>query len=463
MNFPLTRRQFVGRCCAAVGTTGLLSALASLRATAAVANPTDYRALVCLFLAGGNDASNLIIPFDAAGYAGYAAARGVLALPQANLLGITPQTPDGHAWALHPAVAELHALFGSGRVALLANTGTLVEPTSKAQFTAGTVKLPPQLFSHNDQQVQWQSSVPDQPFQTGWGGRLADLVNAVNTNPQISMSISLNGFNNFQVGNQVVQYSVLPATATSPKGGPVVFTNTTGGNNAVRFAAQKDLFAQEHPNLFQAAFGSLSTGAIQDSELLGDLLAATPALATVFPATALGAQLQAIAYQIRLASTLNLKRQIFFARIGGWDTHADQVDQVDTALGAHAGLLQQVSQAMSAFHSATVELGVAEKVTTFTASDFGRTYSSNGDGSDHGWGSHHLIMGGAVKGGDLYGRMPDLTINGPDDTTRGRWIPTTSVDEYGATLARWFGVAETDLPLVFPNLGRFAQPDLGFL
>ena len=471
----LPRRRFIGQCCAAVGLTGMASTLASLRATAAAADipsgssipptaaavPTDYKALVCIFLSGGNDASNLIIPNDG-GYNAYASARSALALPQSVLLPLAPKTSDGRAWGLHPSLAEIHGHFGAGRVALLANVGTLVEPTTKSQYTAKTVKLPPQLFSHNDQQVQWQSSVPDQPFKTGWGGRMADLVNSLNANSQASMYVTLNGFNNLQVGNQVVQLAVQPASTASPKGGPVVFTNTSGANNSVHYAAQKDLFNGPQSNLFASAFGSLSADAIGTSELLGNILASASTLGTAFPATNLGNQLKSIAHLISIASSLNLKRQVFFARIGGWDTHADQVD-ANTAMGAHANLLQQVSQAMDAFYNATVELGCADRVTTFTASDFGRTYRSNGDGTDHGWGSHHLIMGGAVNGGDIYGRMPVLTIGGPDDTAQGRWIPTTSVDEYGATLASWFGVSSTNLPVAFPNIGRFANPNLGFV
>lgn len=472
----LPRRRFIGQCCAAVGLTGMASTLQSLRATAAAASvssgpPTpatagaiasDYKALVCIFLNGGNDASNLIIPNDS-GYAAYATARSVLALPQAGLLGLAPRTTDGRAWALHPSLAELHALFGSGKMALLANTGTLVEPTTRAQYNAGTVKLPPQLFSHNDQQVQWQSSVPDQPFRTGWGGRMADLTNSLNSNATVSMSVTLNGFNNLQVGNQIVQLAVNPASTATPKGGPVVFNNTTGTNNAARYAAQKALFAGTNSNLFTSAFGSLSKDAVDTSELLGSILASSSTLTTAFPNTTLGNQLKAIAYLISVSSQLGLKRQVFFARVGGWDTHADQVDDIDKAIGAHADLLQQVSQGMNAFYGATVELGCADKVTTFTASDFGRTYTSNGDGSDHGWGAHHLVVGGAVNGGNIYGRMPTLAVDGPDDTRQGRWIPTTSVDEYGATLARWFGVSDSNLSVAFPNIGRFATPNLGFM
>jgi uncharacterized protein (DUF1501 family) len=472
----LPRRQFIGQCCAAVGATGMISALSALRATAAAASipsgsalpgtaaaaASDYRALVCIFLNGGNDASNLIVPYDSSGYAAYAAARTALALPQAGLLPLNPRTSDGRRFALHPATAELKALFDSGKLALLANVGTLVEPTNRAQYQARSVKLPPQLFSHNDQQAQWQSSVPDQPFRTGWGGRMADLVNSFNENPAVSMSMTLNGVNSFQVGTLISQLSVQPASAASPKGGPVAFARTTGGNNPLRYQAQKDLFAGGSTNLFGAAFGSLTANAIGNSDALAAALAATSPLATAFPDTQLGSQLKTIAYLISASGALRLKRQVFFARIGGFDTHADQVD-ADVSMGAHAALLQQVSQAMAAFHQATVELGCAEQVTTFTASDFGRTFTSNGDGSDHGWGGHHLVLGGAVRGGDIYGSMPNPQVNGPDDTGLGRWIPTTSVDEYGATLARWFGVSETNLPVAFPNIGRFARPNLGFL
>jgi uncharacterized protein (DUF1501 family) len=473
-----SRRQFIGQCCSAVGTTGLLSTLAQLRAIGAVTStssgsatpptaaavPSDYKAIVCIFLAGGNDANNLIIPTGAA-YNSYATQRSVIALPNSGLLPISPKTSDGRTWALHPSMTQLSALFASGKCALVGNVGTLVEPTTLAQYNAGTVKLPPQLFSHNDQQVQWQSSVPDQPFRTGWGGRTADLLDALNGNSQISMSISLDNFNNFEVGRNVVQYSISPGGVISFNGS----AGRAGSADLARYTAQKDLYAASNPNLFATAFGGLSGDAIGSSELLSTTLASAPALTTAFPANTaatpnkLSDQLKMIAKLISVASTLGVKRQIFFARLGGWDLHADQVDAVNHAMGAHASLLGQVSSAMNAFYNATVELGCADRVTAFTASDFGRTFSSNGAGSDHGWGNHQIVVGGAVKGGDIYGKMPTLTVNGPDDTGRGRWIPTTSVDEYSATIARWFGVSDTNLGIAFPNLGRFAKPNLGFL
>ena len=475
-----SRRQFLGSaCCTAVGTTGLLSALSSLRLIAAAANPangpqtpstsaaigSDYKALVCLFLNGGNDANNLIIPTGSA-YAAYAAARSNLALPQTGLLPITPRTTDGRSWGLHAAVPELKNLFDSGKAAFLANVGTLVEPTSKARYTAGTAKLPPQLFSHNDQQVQWQHSVPDKPTSSGWGGRIADLVYSLNANNDVSMSISLAGKNTFQVGNVISQYAIGTTGTTTLVGS----TSSTTSADGIRFRAQKELFGQSQTTLLQTAFANASYDAIASAELLNTVLNGAPVLTTVFPNTASGANYSAASAQLRMVArligaspTLGLKRQVFFVQLGGWDTHAAQLNNSTPTSGTHANLLAQISEAVNAFYSATVELGVANQVTLFTASDFGRTFRSNGDGSDHGWGNHQFVVGGAVRGTDIYGTMPTLTVGGPDDTGQGRWIPTTSVDEYAATLATWFGVSASDLPTVLPNIGRFAKPNLGFL
>jgi uncharacterized protein (DUF1501 family) len=461
MNDPndLSRRRFIGRACAAVGATGMLSALAQLRmigALAADSSPTGYKALVCLFLYGGNDSNNLLVPTDNTNYNIYAADRTVLALAQNTLLPISPKKySDGRTWGLHPSAPELQALFAKGNLALMANTGTLVQPVTLAQYNAGTVALPPQLFSHANQQVQWQSSVPDQPFTTGWGGRLADIVNALNTNPKISMSVSVAGQNSFQVGNTVSQFAVNP-------GGAVVLSGTSGSTLATsRAAAQQSLLNLQEQNLFEAAFGGMTSSAIADSNLLNSVLATAPKLQTVFPNTSIGSQMSMIAQMIGAAPQLGLTRQVFFASLGGFDLHSDQ-------LGAHATLFQQLSQGMNALNSATAELGVQNQVTTFTASDFSRTFNTNGTlnttaGSDHGWGSHHLVMGGAVSGGDIYGQVPLLELGGPQDTGRGRWIPTTSVDEYSATLATWFGVSATSLPTVLPNIGRFATSNLGFM
>ncbi|HVS51622.1 MAG TPA: DUF1501 domain-containing protein [Opitutaceae bacterium] len=471
----LSRRKFLGACCASVGATGMLSALAQLRLIGAVASPengslasaalapapqSDFKALVCLFLAGGNDANNLIVPADATTYAAYATGRGALALPQSSLLSIAPRTSDGRSWGLHPAMTELKALFDQGKLAVLANVGTLAYPLTQAQYNSGSVPKPSQLFSHDDQQVEWQSSIADKPFATGWGGRLADLTNAFNTNNRVSMSLSLNGQNSFQVGKNVAQYSV-------GTNGAIALTGAGTGTsvNGIRTSAMNDILAAQNANLFETAFSGMTSGAISNSALLSSIITGTSPFTSFFTGlnSSLSQQLHMIARLVNAQSQLGLKRQVFFARVGGFDLHDSQVTLGNTASGAHANLLRDLSQSLNAFYNAVSSIGAQNQVTTFTASDFGRTYNTNGDGSDHGWGSHHFILGGAVNGGDIYGKMPTFAINGPDDTGRGRWIPTTSVDEYSATLATWFGVSATDLPVVLPNIGRFANPNLGFV
>ena len=471
----LSRRKFLGACCASVGATGLLSTLAQLRLMGAVASPDngpvsppragapqpDYKALVCLFLAGGNDANNLVIPTDAATYAAYAAGRGALALPQNAVLPITPRTNDGRTWGIHPAMTELRNLFNSGQFAVLANVGTLAYPMTKAQYTSGSVPRPSQLFSHNDQQVEWQSSIADKPFVTGWGGRLADLTNAFNANNRISMSITLNGQNSFQVGKKIDQYAV-------GTGGAIALTgNGTGTSvNGLRTAALNDALAMQNGNLFETAFGGVTTGALGASSLVSSVITGASPFTALFNAannSGLAQQLHMVARLVNAQQSLNLKRQIFFVRVGGFDLHDNQVTAGATTSGAHANLLRDISLSLNAFNNALTQIGAQNQVTTFTSSDFGRTYNTNGDGSDHGWGSHHFLMGGAVQGGDIYGKMPTFAIDGPDDTGRGRWIPTTSVDQYAGTLAKWFGVSATDMPVVLPNLGRFASSDLGFM
>jgi uncharacterized protein (DUF1501 family) len=445
-----TRRTFIRQAaCAALTTTGILNTIFDLRRlSAAPLDTSDYKALICLFLFGGNDANNLIVPHDASGYASYAAARGILAIPQASLLPLTLQNGDGRDFALHPNLTELQALFNQGKLGVVTNVGTLVAPVTRAQYLAGGAAVPPQLFSHADQSVQWQTSVPDVISKTGWGGRMADVLQSLNAGSKISLNISIAGTNTFEVGNTVLPYSISPT-------GSVGLAGFDGSANAnVRLQAFKDLLALPHNNLFEQAYADTVSRSIAANDLLTSALAGIPAFQTVFPTTSLGQQLNMIAKLIAARDNLSMKRQIFFCSVGGYDTHGDQ-------LTGQANLFTELSQALNAFYSATVELGIASQVTTFTASDFGRTYPTNGSGSDHGWGSHQLVLGGAVQGGRLFGTFPTLAVNGPDDTGQGRWIPTTSVDEFSATLATWFGVSASDLSTVLPNIGRFAHPNLG--
>jgi uncharacterized protein (DUF1501 family) len=452
----LSRRDFLWQAtCAAVGATAMANTVWDLRMmNAAIAQtalpPTDYKALVCLFLYGGNDSNNLIIPTDSF-YSSYAAARGGIAIPNAGqpggALALTQNGGDGRTYGVHPSMPELQNLFNTGRVAIVANTGTLVGPVTRAQYLAKSVPVPPQLFSHNDQQVQWQTSVPDKISRTGWGGRCADLLNS-NYNPSstVSMSISLAGTNTWEVGNAVSEYNVSTA-------GP---TNITGPATA-QVQALKDLIALNHDNLYQKQTAKVTQTALDNYTTLSTALASAQST-TTFPNTSVGNQLKMISRIIKCRDTLKHNRQIFFASVSGYDTH-------DTQLSQQTTLYSQLSLAMNAFNTAlTTELGIPNSVTTFTASDFGRTFPVNGGlGSDHGWGSHHLVMGGAVNGAKIYGTFPTLAVNGPDDTGLGRWIPTTAVDEYSATLAKWFGLTDAQISTVFPNIRRFARPDIGFL
>jgi uncharacterized protein (DUF1501 family) len=454
----LTRRSFLGSVCTAVGMTSLASTVFDLRRIAAAAPLTgDYKALVCVFLYGGNDSNNVLVP-RGTDYAGYSAARTNLALPQAALLPITPLSgSDGRSWGLHPSLPGLRNLFTQQRLALVSNVGPLVAPVTRAEYLAGTAALPPQLFSHSDQTVHGQTGLPDQPVRTGWGGRVADLMHSLNGTAEVSMSMSLAGNNTFQVGNAITQYQL------SPEGSIGLGWYYDGNEwNHPSSTAIRQLMERSYGNHFQQGYRNVFQRALDQDRLLSGALEGAPALTTAFPDTDLGRQMRMIARLISIREGLGLRRQVFFCAAGGYDTHDGQIG-AQAEVGAHAELLTELDGALSSFYAATTELGVASDVTSFTASDFGRTYISNGGGSDHGWGAHHFVVGGAVTGGRIYGDVPTLAVDGPDDSGDGRWIPTISVDEYSATLARWFGVAPSDLPLVLPNLGRFGTPDLGFM
>ena len=468
-----SRRDFLWKgACAALTATGIMSTIHDLRlinaATASAATPaTDYKALVCIYLFGGNDGNNLLIPTDTTRYNQYTAARGVIALPPPGSVdatgansGILPlnatNVPTGQTYGIHANCPELQALFNSGNLAVLANVGTLLAPINRSQYLAQSVAVPPQLFSHSDQQLEWQTSLEDQPPKTGWGGRSADLLYSLNGNNSVSMSISLSGANTFQVGNTIHEYNVSPSGAVS-----LNLPNTTVGHN--QLAALQALIAMNHTNLYESAFATGMNTAITDAQSLNNAIAPSASstyFTTPFPTSSLGQQLKMIARLIQAAPVLGHQRQIFFASAGGFDLHSGE----GVAGGAQGRLLADLSASMNALYKATVQMNVAPSVTTFTGSDFCRTFPVNsGQGADHGWGNHHLIMGGAVQGAKIYGTYPTLQVNGPDDTSTGRWIPTTSVDQYAATLAKWFGVSSGNMSSVFPYVGRFATADLGFM
>jgi uncharacterized protein (DUF1501 family) len=448
-----SRRNFLKHSlCAGLGTSAAASLLSNLTLSAATLpamQSNDFKALVCVFLFGGNDGSNTMLPYSQTDYDAYAGARAILALPRTDLLPITPATSDGRAFALHPGVPELQSLFGQKKLAIVANVGPLLAPITRSQYQQKSVPLPPQLFSHSDQQTHWQTAWPEEIPKTGWGGRLADAINAVNTNSQIAMSISLNGANLFQVGG-----TVFPQMISSE--GTVKLWYYNEAWNYAGTNLTKAFLQQTNTNVFEKTYRDTFKNSIDNERRLSDALAKAPKTTTVFPDNKLAKQLQMIAKLISVRADLGLRRQVFFCSLDGFDTHGEQ-------LATHNTLLRQLSQSLDAFYKTTAELGVAENVTSFTASDFGRTYKSNGKGSDHGWGNYQFVLGGAVKGGDVYGKIPVLQINGPDDAGDGRWIPTIATDEYAATLASWLGVGVGDLPTVFPNIGRFARPNLGFM
>ncbi len=483
----ITRRQFMRQAaCAAVGTAAMTSTIRDLRfmnAAVAQSNINDYKALVCIFLQGGNDSNNMILPTIPSEYANYAAIRTpVLAIPQSAILPVTSLDGDGHTYGLHPSCPELQKLFGEGKLAFLFNTGTLVYPITRAQYLGGGVAKPPQLFSHADQQTQWQTSVPDQPPTTGWGGRCADLINAVQPDSPISLMVTLAGANTFEIGNIVSQYSVSTSGAVS-----LTLPGTPGGGaNTNRLPTLLNVLGLPYTNLQSQAYAGVAEHAINTSVQLNNAISGTtftnfPTKIILPPPTSgpsffssLSPQLNMVARLIMAGNTplagggFGMKRQIFFCQIGGYDLHTGQTDYSanspnNVLTGAHTNLLAELSQSMYAFQQAMESVGLSNNVTCFTASDFGRTFPSNGQGSDHGWGSHHLIMGGAVKGQRTYGGFPVLTVNGPNDTSTGRWIPTTAIDQYFATLATWFGVDPGNLATVFPNVGRFSSANLGFI
>ncbi|HUP92311.1 MAG TPA: DUF1501 domain-containing protein [Solimonas sp.] len=405
-----------------------------------------YKALVCVFMAGGNDGFNTVIPLTQEKYDLYSAARLNLAIPQAQLLPLNATAPDGASYGMQQATTELCQLFNSGRAAVVGNLGSLAYPVNRDDYLASR-RLPARLFSHNDQADQWQSTATDGAASLdGWAGRLADVLSGANGNAELPVNISVAGANLLQRGRSSAPFSI-------SRNGPVKLSWPAG--SSLR-SVYDSLRSAERGHPFEQTYAEVHSRAIRLNQLLEASMADAAPLATAFPATILGAELKMVAQLIQVRAALGMKRQVFYVSNGGYDTH-------DGQLANHPARLTELSQAMSAFYQATVEMGIAESVTSFTASDFGRSLTVNGKGTDHGWSSHHLVVGGAVRGGQFYGGMPSLVLAGADDTRGGRFIPSVSVDEYAATFARWLGAADGDLGYIVPNLGRFATRGLGFL
>ncbi len=443
-----TRRSFIR--CASLAAAGNALGLRPFGALNALAQgATDYKALVCVFLYGGNDANNTVVPFDTAGYGNYSTVRGPLAIAQNQLLQLGP-LPN---FSLNPNLPDIQTLFNSNNIAIVANVGTLVEPTTRAQFLANQ-SLPSNLFSHPDQQLEWQNAGQSASTSTGWAGRIADaLTTTYNVNAQIPMITSVAGDTLFCNGQSSTPVSVSPGNV----GGASCSEGTTVCN-AQAATAQALLTFDTGLTLVQAD-DSITQNAYKYAQVLTAATQSAGKLQTVFPANnGLAAQLQQIAQIIQVRAALGVNRQIFFAGVGNFDTHSNQ-------LTLQNALLAQISPALAAFYQATQELGVAPNVTTFTMSDFSRTFQPNSNtGTDHAWGAHHFVMGGAVKGGQMYGTFPTLALSGPDDSgSNGRWVPSTGSVQYAATLAQWFGVSAAQLTAIFPNIGSFATNSLGFV
>ncbi|MCP5196939.1 MAG: DUF1501 domain-containing protein [Gammaproteobacteria bacterium] len=448
-HYTLSRRNFL-RCAGTFAAVAGLSPFSLMNAFAQ--STTDYKALVCIFLMGGNDGHNILVPQTPEAYNAYQSIRGPLALPDTNagLLPISDQ--HGTPYGLNDGLASIAPLWTQQKLAVVANVGMLVQPTSRMQYLAKTVPVPTNLFSHVDQILQMQAGNPNGLGGTGWAGRVADAVQGLNGSSSFPASISMAGSALFCTGSVVQSASLIPGFDLTLDG---MTAWPASAAAAKQQALQEILTFDTGLTLVQAA-NKVRQDAIALNGMLKSLNASTP-LTTVFPQTDIGRQLQQVAQIIRLRTATGMKRQVFFCSLGGFDTHSGQS-------WAQWDLLRQVSDGMIALYNASVEMGVAEQVTTFTESDFGRTLQPSGTGSDHGWGNHHLIMGGTVNGGDVYGIFPSLALGGPDDaSTRGILIPTTSMDQYGATLAKWFGVSAAAMPQIFPNLANFSTADLGFL
>jgi len=448
-----SRRDFLKATITSVGALGALAKFGEMNALAV--NQAPYQALVCIFLAGGNDSHNMVIPITTAqqNYSLYAQGRQTLALAQAGLQTIR----DGNdTYGLHPLMPEMAALYGAGNAAIVANVGMLVQPTTPQLFqTQNLAKLPAQLFSHSDQTSQWQAAIPNGTATTGWGGRVEDnLLPTYNSSAAFTPMTATSGCGLFCTGQQTF-------AATVPVGGASLLQ---GANTPSRLAAVQQLMTFDNGlKLVTAANANFSRG-VGFSTALNNALQ-TAKVNTVFPSSLIGQQLQTVARIMSIRSSLSIGRQLFFCQLGGFDTHGGQ-------LGTQDPLLQDLSQAVGAFYTATQEVGTDAVTTTFTASEFGRTLQPNGNaGTDHAWGSHHFVIGtgalngGSLQGGRIWGLFPSLALGGPNDAnTRGTMVPTTSVDQYAATMAQWFGVTDPNaIQQIFPYVKNFATANLGFL
>ena len=440
----INRRDFLRQSsCAAVGTATLYSTLFTLRltASAATAEPlSGYKALVCLFLAGGNDSFNMLVPGNASAYAEYAAVRSDLALAQGSLLPVASSGQPYSEFGIHPNLPILQTLYNQGNAAFVSNVGTLIEPTTPAQYQAKSVDLPVGLFSHSDEQMHWQTVVPQVrgAVPKGWAGRMADCMASANPGGVLPANVSLSGVNTLQTGQSTVHYTTRPD-------GAIQLTEYAYSNAAI-----DGILARQYNNLYHKTLSSTGRTAIDTAVAFNDAVSPVT-LTETFPNTKTGSQLSGVAKVLAARTALGMNRQIFFVKRGGWDHHNEVLD-------AQEGLFMEVNAAIETFWTELGHLGLQNDVVLFTISDFGRTLTSNGQGSDHAWGGNAFMVGGGLNGGTIYGSYPELAAGSSLDIGRGRLLPTTSVDEYCAELASWFGVSPTELSTVLPNATNFFNP-----
>jgi uncharacterized protein (DUF1501 family) len=457
MTSDQSRRAFLKRS-AVLGVAGgaapFVTNLACIgEAAASVA--TDYKALVCVFMYGGNDYANTVTPYDQASYNLYAGFRPNLAYARdtlaATALNPTVAPGAGLQYALGPALAPILPIFDAGKMAVVLNVGTLVQPTTRAQYNNRSVPLPPKLFSHNDQQSLFQTSTQAEGAISGWGGRMGDLLQSGNGTSSLTC-ISVTGNTVFLSGRNAFQYSVTPAGPIALNGNSPILYGSTTATSVLR-----SLISAPRTHLFENEHARVSKRSLDLFDQVNTAVGVAPTTTTAWPAgNPLADQLRFVARMISVSSQLGAKRQVFFVSAGGFDLHSGLSE-------SHPELLARVATALRSFYDTTVELGISDKVTTFTGSDFGRTMVNNEDGSDHGWGSHHFVLGGAVQGKRFYGTSPVIANGGPDDVGQGRLLPTTSVDQYAATLASWFGVSNGNMSTVLPQIGNFTNRTLGFV
>ncbi len=455
-----TRRHFLKKLALGIGSASVLATQSKLQLMqSAMAMTTDYsgfndhKSLVCVFLFGGNDSYNMLVPYEQAAYNQYNNVRSNLAIARESLLPL-----KGNQYALHQSMPDLQALYNQDKLAVMGNVGPLIQPTTRTSFQNDSARIPADLFSHNHQQEFWETgtSATGSTHPPGWGGRMIDMLITANADQNSPALFSLSGNSVWQRGEKPLDFVLNPYAgveqikAFTDKNWPRYKTS--------RIDAWQKILKQSSPSLLNQ---QLSNTYIRTDERISNLVdqyALAPEITTVFPEEgSFGKQLSTVAKMISIRENLGMKRQIFFVGIGGWDTHGNQLND-------HAERLATLSAGMSSFYKATEELGVKDSVTTFTASEFGRTLSINGDGTDHAWAGHHMIMGGAVNGGQIHGEMPELVLDGPDDAQdTGRLIPKYGIDQYGATLGKWMGMTDSDLLEIFPNLSNFDTTDLGFM